>query len=241
MAQYMSLFTSAFARLLPCGLVRLGRFLRATSLLRKHAGEYLVYILQLTWQVEGIFDLLARDAAGDFFVGQHELVEVQAFFPGAHGVRLHEAISVLAGDAVFDQVEQQLPAEDQAARAFEIGAHAFGIDEHGVDEVGGLIQKIVDEGGGVGQDDALRRRVRDVALMPQRDVFESSLRVAADYARQSADLLAVTGLRLWGMADDPFCFSLKNSSASRTSVRCRWRISVAILSSVLAITASVPR
>jgi hypothetical protein len=51
----------------------------------------------------------------------------------------------------------------------------------------------------------------------------------------------VTGLRLCGMADDPFCFSLKYSSASRTSVRCRWRISVAILSSVDAITASVPR
>src|SRR5450759_4697721 len=48
----------------------------------------------------------------------------------------------------------------------------------------------------------------------------------------------VTGLRLCGMADEPFCFSLKYSSASRTSVRCRWRISVAILSSLDAITAS---
>jgi len=48
----------------------------------------------------------------------------------------------------------------------------------------------------------------------------------------------VTGLRLCGMAEDPFCFSLKNSSASRTSVRCKCRISVAILSSVEAITAN---
>ena len=38
------------------------------------------------------------------------------------------------------------------------------------------------------------------------------------------------GLRLCGMAEEPFCFSEKNSSASRTSVRWRWRISVAILS-----------
>ena len=36
-----------------------------------------------------------------------------------------------------------------------------------------------------------------------------------------------TGLRLCGMAEEPFCPSEKNSSASRTSVRCRWRISVA--------------
>src|SRR5713101_1769161 len=35
----------------------------------------------------------------------------------------------------------------------------------------------------------------------------------------------VTGLRLCGMAEEPFCFSLKYSSASRTSVRCRWRTS----------------
>ena len=40
------------------------------------------------------------------------------------------------------------------------------------------------------------------------------------------------GLRLCGMALEPFCFSEKNSSASRTSVRWRWRTSVAILSSV---------
>src|ERR1700710_2389213 len=36
-----------------------------------------------------------------------------------------------------------------------------------------------------------------------------------------------TGLRLCGIEELPFCPSEKNSSASRTSVRCRWRISVA--------------
>ena len=36
-----------------------------------------------------------------------------------------------------------------------------------------------------------------------------------------------TGLRLCGIADEPFWPSEKNSSASSTSVRCRWRISVA--------------
>ena len=38
----------------------------------------------------------------------------------------------------------------------------------------------------------------------------------------------VIGLRLWGIALEPFCCPARNgSSASRTSVRCRWRISVA--------------
>ena len=35
------------------------------------------------------------------------------------------------------------------------------------------------------------------------------------------------GLRLCGMADEPFWPGSKDSSASSTSVRCRWRISVA--------------
>ena len=49
----------------------------------------------------------------------------------------------------------------------------------------------------------------------------------------------VIGFRLCGIIDEPFCFGLKYSSASRTSVRCKWRISVANLSIELAITANV--
>ena len=74
--------------------------------------------------------------------------------------------------------------------------------------------------------------------MPQRDVFERGLDVGAHHPRQAADLLATTGLRLWGMAEEPFCPSLNGSSASRTSVRCRWRISSAIFSSVAVTSAS---
>ena len=50
-----------------------------------------------------------------------------------------------------------------------------------------------------------------------------------------------TGLRLCGMADEPFCPSEKYSSASSTSVRCRCRISVASRSSDEAMTASVAK
>ena len=35
------------------------------------------------------------------------------------------------------------------------------------------------------------------------------------------------GLRLCGMADEPFWPGSNGSSASSTSVRCRWRISIA--------------
>ena len=40
-----------------------------------------------------------------------------------------------------------------------------------------------------------------------------------------------TGLRLCGIALEPFCPARNGSSTSRTSVRCRWRISVAKRSS----------
>ncbi len=50
-----------------------------------------------------------------------------------------------------------------------------------------------------------------------------------------------TGLRLCGIAEEPFCSGAKYSSASRTSVRCRWRISIARRSTELAMTASVEK
>jgi len=50
-----------------------------------------------------------------------------------------------------------------------------------------------------------------------------------------------TGLRLCGIALEPFCPGEKNSSASSTSVRWRWRTSVASRSIELAITASVAK
>jgi len=49
------------------------------------------------------------------------------------------------------------------------------------------------------------------------------------------------GLRLCGMAEEPFCPGAKYSSASRTSVRCRWRTSRARFSTEPAITPSVAK
>ena len=49
----------------------------------------------------------------------------------------------------------------------------------------------------------------------------------------------VIGLRLCGMALEPFWPAAKYSSTSSTSVRCRWRNSVAQRSMLLAMSASV--
>src|SRR5690606_40924340 len=50
-----------------------------------------------------------------------------------------------------------------------------------------------------------------------------------------------TGLRLWGIAEEPFWPGEKYSSASRTSVRCRCLISIARFSMEEAITARVAK
>jgi len=50
---------------------------------------------------------------------------------------------------------------------------------------------------------------------------------------------ASTGLRLCGIAEEPFCPEAKYSSTSRNSLRCRWRISVASRSMPAAINARV--
>src|SRR5579859_6343829 len=40
------------------------------------AGEDFVDVLQLARKIEGVLDLLARDAAGDFLVGHYQIVKI---------------------------------------------------------------------------------------------------------------------------------------------------------------------
>ncbi len=60
------------------------------------------------------------------------------------------------------------------------------------------VEQVVGEDGGVGEDDALGGGVGDVALMPEGDVFEGDLGVAAHDAGEAADVLAGDGVALVG-------------------------------------------
>ena len=82
------------------------------------------------------------------------------------------------------------PLKDQPARHIQVAAHALGIDQQAIHQRGGLVQQVVGQDGGIRQDHALHRGMRDVALVPQRDVFEGRLHVGAHHPRQAADLLA---------------------------------------------------
>ena len=71
----------------------------------------------------------------------------------------------------------------------------------------------------------------------------SSAGVTAERTRRARPVRfsVSTGLRLCGIADEPFWPSEKYSSASSTSVRCRWRISVASRSTDEATTPSAAK
>ena len=57
-------------------------------------------------------------------------------------------------------------------------------------------QHVIEGDEAVGQDHALDRRVRDVALVPQRDVLERRHGVGAQQPRQADDLLAADRVAL---------------------------------------------
>ena len=82
------------------------------------------------------------------------------------------------------------PLKTRPLRALKVRLHAVGINEHRLNQIRGLIQKIIGQRSGVRNNDALGRRVRDIPFMPEGNIFKSSLRVRTDNARQSGDLLA---------------------------------------------------
>ena len=131
---------------------------------------------------------------------------------------------------------------DEAAEAVEVLAHVFGIDEQLVDHAGQPRQREVERDRRVGADHPLDRGMRDVALVPQRDVLQRRRHRRAHHAGEAGQVL--------GQHRDCACAASptspsgpreKYSSASSTSVRCRWRISVASRSTDEATTPSAAK
>ena len=82
----------------------------------------------------------------------------------------------------------------------------------------------------------------EMSLSCQSATFSSAGMTAERTTRASPVRFSVsTGLRLCGMAEEPFWPAEKNSSASRNSVRCKCRISTASRSTPLAITPSTAK
>src|SRR5665213_2226274 len=122
-------------------------------------------------------------------VDSKELPKRALFAPSLHRVALHDAIRLVARAARFDERQQYRLAEHETERGIEVSQHALGMNLQVLDDLAELHEHVVGEHERVGNDDALNRRVRDVALVPQGDVFERGLEVAAQHAGQAAHLL----------------------------------------------------
>ena len=98
----------------------------------------------------------------------------------------------------------------------EVPAHPLGSHDESFHEPGEAVEHVVEREERVGDHDALGRRVRDVALVPERDVLEPDERSCARTTRASPQIRsATTGFRLCGIADEPFWPRPNGSCTSR--------------------------
>ena len=90
-----------------------------------------------------------------------------------------------------------MPGKHDAARTIQVLAHPIRIDDHAGDDAREPPQHVIERDEAVGQDHALDRRMRDVALVPERDVLEARrLALARTQPRQADDLLAADRIAL---------------------------------------------
>ena len=192
-------------------------------------------------EVEQRVDLGLGQACRDIRVGLQPVAVAAAFLPGRHRVALDIDIGVLAADALLGEGEEELLRMHQPAELVEIFLHGIAVDDQFLDNPGHALQREIEGDGGVRSEHALDRRMRDVTLVPQGDILQRRGHRRAHDPGEAGQVFGQHRLRLCGIADEPFCPAEKNSSASRSSVRCRWRISVARRSTELAITPSVAK
>ncbi len=116
--------------------------------------------------------------------------------PAGHGGGLDGFVGGLAGKALVGQCEQDALRKDEALRFVEVGLHVLGIDDLARDEVGGELEHVTEQLAAIGKDDPLDGGVGDVALVPERHVFERRDRIAANNAREAAKFFAGDGIAL---------------------------------------------
>ena len=138
----------------------------------------------------------SSSAAAHLGIGGEQLAERALLLPRLHRVALHDPVRLVAARARLDEREQHRLAEHEPERRVEVAQHPLGIHAQALDDLRELHEHVVREHERVGNDDALDRRVRDVALVPQRDVFERGLQVAAQHAREPAQLLRLDRVAL---------------------------------------------
>ncbi len=154
------------------------------------AGDDHRHVAQEAGVVEAGIEARERQAPGDRRVRRQDRVQLETIVRRPQGVALDDRVSLLAREAaVLDQGDQHPAAGVEAEATLDVLAHPVGADDEAVHEDGHPGEHVVQQDRRVGENDALRRRVADVALVPERLVLERRAGVAAEQAGQPRDSL----------------------------------------------------
>src|SRR5271170_1013541 len=167
---------------------------RDGGLRAENALEDGIHGAQLAMQVEGVRERLLVEEFADVGVGSDAVLETGFGFPGGHGVSLNPFVRIFARGAVFNQILQKLPRKNQALRGVDVPQHALGKYLHVGDNFRRAVEHVVHQNRRVGEYHALDGTVRDIAFVPQRDIFEGGERIRAHHAGQATDLFARDGI-----------------------------------------------
>ena len=96
-----------------------------------------------------------------------------------HGEALDEVVGLFAEHAGGDEGEHDALRIDEAVAHGHRAEHVLGVDEQAADDEVDALEHVVEQRRAVRDDDALGGGMRDVALVPQRDVLEGGHGVAA--------------------------------------------------------------
>ena len=153
-----------------------------------------------------------RELGGDRRVDREQVAQRAALVGGPQRGALDDRVGVLAREpAALDERDEDAAARVQPEAALDVLAHPLAADDEALDEARHPDEHVVEEDRRVGQDHPLGGAVADVALVPERLVLERRAGVAAEQPREARDPLGRIGLRLWGIADEPFWPALNGS------------------------------
>ena len=78
---------------------------------------------------------------------------------------------------------------NEAAEPVEVLLHVFGINQQLVDQARQAIKREIQRHRRIGRDHALGRGVRDIALMPQRDILHRRRHIGPHHAGEASEVL----------------------------------------------------
>ena len=109
---------------------------------------------------------------------------------------LNNTIRIVARHAALHESQQHRLTEHQTTSGVEVFAHALSMNLQAFEKTAESVHHVMSEERRVRKNDSLDRTVRDVSLVPQRDVLKSGLKISAQHPRESTDGFGRDGIAL---------------------------------------------